>query len=175
MNICPTGLNAQQILQWAQYTSNEYLCVHCRERDFTPSLSALWWRVCRSVLAQLTGREAWYRTQTHTHQPTPLAWKDPLSSNISKVKAEQETQTVPFPCLLLCAREGHTRTRTPCDLDFRSYHKGFEGRYPSILYCVTSALQLPPSEWVSEWVRQRDPHLITMATQQDQLPACKVL
>lgn len=129
---------AQHILKWAQFTSKAF--VHCRESDFTP-LPFCSVMTLLQVRAGSADMEVGLIGHTHT-----------------QVKAQLRIQTPQFLRLIL-----HTQTHThwSSDLDFKLYHEGLVGRYPSILYSVTAALQPPHwTERVKDGKRRREQEMV---------------
>lgn len=121
--------------------------------DFTPLLSS-------SV------REARYRMETQTRNQKHLPERITLHHRVKLRRSRKHTRTH-------ASTRSHRKRVRSSDLDFRLYHYKLVGRYPSILWSITCALQLHQSREGKS--RMWHPHLITVATQKDQFPAGEVL
>lgn len=150
------GLNTKHILcHWSfhKHTHKQDVFVCLVLSDFTP-------------LPSSSVREARYRMETQTRNQKHLPERITLHHRVKLRRSRKHTRTH-------ASTRSHRKRVRSSDLDFRLYHYKLVGRYPSILWSITCALQLHQSREGKS--RMWHPHLITVATQKDQFPAGEVL
>lgn len=117
------------------------------------------------------------RTHTHTQQPSPLAPGRIPFHYMVKLRHSWEYKHLNFSVSSFIHKHTHTDRVT---LTSNCTTRGSWGGIPASFTLSPLLCSLPTEQ--REWKMEKDgenrrwyPHLITMATQQDQFPACKVL